>query len=359
MLRFINQITDKPMWTQKVFDEETVGQWKKEAFTKRWYEEWEDEQGYEHYYGDEERDEDFTEEMFAFVSRSNDYAMYVLISSQCIQEVREKAALYEKFSIVPVFDVASCVLKSDNAIPPNLKQELRSAVARLEDVPDQNKDWHPGSDGRVLDLVHPSLFPLVYGRSRILPNSTIDLENCLQSIGEGNIIPSPMDEDNVYNRDPFISHRFQWLPSNVSFPNGLAKIDSYINNLHPRDHRDLYHVIEKVIDKAVPFWNIVCQSHHNGRISRDPRICLSLGDFTPSSIDERELSQIPEAPVDNIPRVIDKGGPGEFDQLMLKSEDVEDKFAFLGNGDKNLQVIVKLANILLTPDKPYYDCDDW
>jgi len=29
-------------------------------------------------------------------------------------------------------------------------------------------DWRYGSDGQVLDLIHPSLFPLIYGHSRVL-----------------------------------------------------------------------------------------------------------------------------------------------------------------------------------------------
>lgn len=35
----------------------------------------------------------------------------------------------------------------------------------LEDVHEGDKDWHPRSNGLVLDLVHPSLYPLVYGRT--------------------------------------------------------------------------------------------------------------------------------------------------------------------------------------------------
>jgi hypothetical protein len=29
-------------------------------------------------------------------------------------------------------------------------------------VLDELKDWHPGSNGQVLDLVHPSLYPIIY-----------------------------------------------------------------------------------------------------------------------------------------------------------------------------------------------------
>lgn len=57
---------------------------------------------------------------------------------------------------------------SDVIVSFETKIALRSAVAPLEDVSDDQKDWHPGSDGKVLDLVHPSLFPLMYGKSKYL-----------------------------------------------------------------------------------------------------------------------------------------------------------------------------------------------
>eukprot|EP00892_Ulva_mutabilis_P004379 jgi/Ulvmu1/2312/UM013_0160.1 len=55
------------------------------------------------------------------------------------------------------------VFESDQALDTDLRQDLLAALKPLEDVPDGQKDWHPGSDQQVLDLVHPSLFPLVYG----------------------------------------------------------------------------------------------------------------------------------------------------------------------------------------------------
>ena len=69
-----------------------------------------------------------------------------------------------------------------------------AAVAPLENVSEALKDWHPGSDGKVLDLLHPSLFPLVYGRSRILNQSEIGVEDCLESCGAGEIVPEPAGE---------------------------------------------------------------------------------------------------------------------------------------------------------------------
>ena len=58
------------------------------------------------------------------------------------------------------------VWQSDALIDDELRSRLREAVRVLEDVPDAERDWHPGSDEQVLDLVHPSLFGLVRGVSR-------------------------------------------------------------------------------------------------------------------------------------------------------------------------------------------------
>jgi hypothetical protein len=91
---------------------------------------------------------------------------------KCIDEIRAKAVLYQETGIIPVLDAGSCVLKSDIAIASDLKEELKRAVSIFEDAPEHQKDWYPGSDDKVLDLVHPSLFPLIYTRSRILPHST-------------------------------------------------------------------------------------------------------------------------------------------------------------------------------------------
>lgn len=68
--------------------------------------------------------------------------------------------------MIPTLDLDAAMIKSDTAVSSELKAALRTAAAPLEDIPDRLKDWRPGSNGKVLDLVHPSLFPLLYGRSK-------------------------------------------------------------------------------------------------------------------------------------------------------------------------------------------------
>lgn len=74
--------------------------------------------------------------------------------------------------------------KSDT-LPNDLKRALQNAVAALEDVPAKDRDWHPGSNEQVLDLIHPSIYPMVYGQTRILSDDTVGLEDCMRRWGEG------------------------------------------------------------------------------------------------------------------------------------------------------------------------------
>jgi hypothetical protein len=143
----------------------------------------------------------------------------------CIQELRYRAEHYASSPNGAIQVYPGAVYKSDSAIPPSLKHALQGAVRPLEDVPEHQKDWHPGSHGQVLDLVHPSLFPLVYGESNILrvgaPATT--LEGCVQLCGKGKRaqrqITPPPDEPYPWassdKRLSMYSSAFQWLPCEV------------------------------------------------------------------------------------------------------------------------------------------------
>jgi hypothetical protein len=152
-----------------------------------------------------------------------------------------QANIYQETGMVNVYN--GDVVKSDTAIPQSIKDSLRIAVQKLENIPENRKDYHPGSDGKVLDLVHPSLFPLVYGRSRILEDRIIGLTECIRSSGSGKVIevrpPSETtlgEESSGYrNRtsqaSPY-SRKFQWLPCDVdiSQPSGAKYMDSIMLN---------------------------------------------------------------------------------------------------------------------------------
>jgi Protein of unknown function (DUF4246) len=140
----------------------------------------------------------------------------------CIDELRYKSKLFLQTGIISAYDAG--IIKSDIAIPTSLRDALRTAVAPLEDVPEVYRDWHPGSNEMVLDLVHPSLFPVVYGRTRILPNSILSLDDCVKRCGEGETLSVPeADSHTSEGTADAYSRKFQWLPCEVTFESGQEK----------------------------------------------------------------------------------------------------------------------------------------
>ncbi|KAL4819753.1 hypothetical protein BDW67DRAFT_123132 [Aspergillus spinulosporus] len=325
MMQIMEAITDKPNWDTKIWNKDITEKWRSEIL-----------QG----------DLDVSEPMVDYIFR----------------ELEWKASEYAKTGIVTAFDPG--VVKSDTAIPQDLQEELRAAVKSLEEISDEEKDYHPGSDMKVVDLVHPSLFPLVYGRTRVLCDKVIGIDNCFDSVGQGTVIkidqntePSRMGRRGLHRMNKY-SDRFQWLPCNVEFgPNGECQIASYINNLHPTRHKNLYHVIEQIITRTIPLWN-VSLALHSDLPRRIPYDCVSYpSDEEPEpeydgseDYDERyEEWSNRRQPKQPEPCPFQPPQPN-----MHKPVDLRDQYR-----DKGLQVIVKLANIELTPDKPDYGGGAW
>ncbi len=71
-----------------------------------------------------------------------------------IDELAHYAALRDEETGAEVSAVDG-VWQSDTLVDDRLRQRLREAVRVLEEIPEEERDWHPGSDGQVLDLVHP------------------------------------------------------------------------------------------------------------------------------------------------------------------------------------------------------------
>jgi hypothetical protein len=328
-----------------------------------------------------------------------------------IEELRYKATVFEETGVVNVFN--GDVIKSDIAIPSSVKETLQRAVRNLENVPDIYKDYHPGSDGKVLDLVHPSLYPLIYGRSRVLSGRLIGLEDCIENCGNGDVIQiRPEEEAELVAHDNWntnwnsnwslYSRNFQWLPCEVdiagedgsakyvkfhgnSFHANNVRITSYINNLHPQQDPEIYSTIENVLARAIPLWDMTLTPL--GNCLYYPRIEYELKfDPDPDAIPlEEKMKMLPRAEGerddDYYPRleiwenemrraVQPEPGPfcppAEAESLErffepgthnLKPENQVDLKRDYSH--RGLQVIVKLANIELTPEKPSYDGGTW
>ena len=99
----------------------------------------------------------------ALASESRDFRE--AMADWCLDELRHKATLVPdgSGSALPLIVYNGDVVKSDNIVPVEFKKLLQDAVKIFQDkIPETLKDWHPGSDEKVWDLVHPSLFPMVY-----------------------------------------------------------------------------------------------------------------------------------------------------------------------------------------------------
>lgn len=150
-----------------------------------------------------------------------------------------------------------------------LKRAFASIATQLKYVKSHSR-LHGGA--LIVRQAHPSLCPLVYGRSRILPNRVINCSNCLEACGEGDILPRPRNTGiDVEYRFRLYDDSYQWLPFDVTISKkGNARIDSYINNLHPVKDKKLYSIISKAINHALPAWDIVYRWPHQFSFQRIP-----------------------------------------------------------------------------------------
>ncbi|CAH0018113.1 unnamed protein product [Clonostachys rhizophaga] len=365
MLEVMEILTNRPEWWVKVFDSEITTTWKTQVLGIDWA----------HYL----EHADFTPNMVDL----------------CINELRTKAALYEKTGLIPIMDYSACAIKSDSLISAELAQSLKDTVRFLEEVPENEKDWHPGSDNKVLDLVHPSLYPLAYGLTRVLVEKSIGISDALEHCGTGTILPKPYPVEICGQPGPYaetklpsLSEKFQWLPCDVDIStDGAAKIASYINNLHPIHHADMYPIIERFIEKALPAWDIVyrwptefdtqrlttskvrlmcttkdlCHGRNQCRASTRP-----LNDGEPERDEDEEWEDGYEESVrgqldrewferthrPDVPDVDPTKGT-----VRLTADHVKKRGFF--NSASRIQVIVKLANIHLNPNNPKYEGGAW
>ncbi|XHF98624.1 hypothetical protein AWENTII_002171 [Aspergillus wentii] len=348
MMQIMNSITDKPEWYEKVFNERIVKKWREELTAS---------------------DVDLTSGMIDWI----------------FEELKYKSSPFQQTGMVTAFDAD--VVKSDSAIPEELRLALMSAVRPLEEVPEEEKDYHPFSDEKVVDLVHPSLFPLVYGRSRMLKDKITTLERFMEYPGKGDVVPIPPEKEtrvdgfhrqlrDTPGRNPF-SQRFQWLPCDVELnkDSNDCRIVSYINNLHPHKNGGLYDIIQQIITRTIPLWNATLTPVLDSLYFSNNRIEYTYVDCsrgnTPEPTQKRIFhsdggSETDESDQDDFwdrlrdwehSRPVRPPGIGAFRPLIGDDkEKVDLQTAFKDTG---LQVIVKLANIELTPEKPHYAGGSW
>ncbi|CAI5508429.1 unnamed protein product [Closterium sp. Naga37s-1] len=371
----MGSIREKTDWMRKVMDDVIVAKWKEELTNPV--------RPAKAYFVRGERDVSL-DDPASVVSFLRDNGKRVVkvdpdLVDYAIKELRWQASTHHPSSpaiaVTPVMPVMPEVLPSavdgvylipSASFPPDILQPFLQGMHRLESVPEDQIDYHPGSNKQVIDLVHPSLHCLVHGRTRVITEpgyTTLDVLPWDQMVSElgsvadaGEIAGLATDPEEgsragVRRRveDEFFSDTFQWLPAeiDVSADGQHAKFRSYINNLHPLEFAETYRSLEKIFALAfVPLFNQVLTDSANPRplrITADPyswyegwrgdrEYDLSDDDDNEAYIEDREPIQ-PEVPDFSPP-------PEPPMERVVKLQ------------GRRLQVIVKIASICLTPDQP-------
>ncbi|KAK6359800.1 hypothetical protein TWF696_000937 [Orbilia brochopaga] len=366
MLRkFSHSVRNKPNWTEKILDRELFTKWLKEAHTQ------------------EDKDlvtwqaDDIN---FVYDELIKRYKPYV-------EELRAKGC--------PIEPDIDSVWRADGLIEDELRKELIDAVATLENVSEEEKDWHPGSNGQVLDLVHPSLWPVIYNRSVSLidgqpiappTDCSNDADEYEEDSEDHGYRSSRRNNDDTRALNGY-SDKFCWLPSEFEVgADGKTEVKSYINNLStPAQKRRFYPIIEKIFSKFVPLFNHVladmdCSRHWANRVS-EPYIYD--GDYGGEEIHyldydkyEEKWQELAEQfrkgerlTVDFWKEAVD-AGKSRYDDDGAQVRDMGNplthrmwKPPVIGNAvrleGKTVKVIVKMANIELTPENPSYSGGSW
>lgn len=293
-----------------------------------------------------------------------------------LDECRWRAFLFRQSGSTSTL-VFDAIVKSDDQISIELSERLKELVKPLEE-----KFGRQESSTSQM-IVDPSRYPLAYGRTRVLLDNIINIDNCLRSIGKGTPLflheanrTATSSEDHLqtaptspgppppeYDRwghgiesKPYswCDENFQLLPCDLSLQNGLWCITSYINDLHPVQHQQLYTTLEEIINQCVQPWN-ECLAQWSVRWNRVP---LSRVVFTPrlrnlvvpeGLYDDRVLDWI-DWKVDQWRerRSIKFPEPGEFDSSKIPKPKLNlvEKF-----GHSGMQVLVQLGAVLLEPPK--------
>ncbi|MEU4413955.1 DUF4246 domain-containing protein [Nocardia salmonicida] len=300
MMRLSAAIRAKPRWHQKIDDADIVARWTREA---------------------------------AELGLTEAQIRYVL------DELVYYAGLRDEKTGIEVSAVDG-VWQSDTLIDEALRARLGEAARVLEDVPAAEHDWHPGSNGQVRNLVHPSLYCLVRGVSRPADAPWVR--------------PATNEAKYAY------SQKFQWLPTDVDVTDGGdVAFRSYVNNVDPARHHALESVLPDLFARMLPLLANVLTDLRQPRpvrIDVNPFTWYDDSEPTQPAEESDEAEQAYEEAWNNW---WDNRRPAIPDAPVFEPPTRADDTVRVDLNGRRLQVIVKLANIHLTPDKPEYPGGSW
>ncbi|KAL5039998.1 hypothetical protein RTP6_7825 [Batrachochytrium dendrobatidis] len=230
----------------------------------------------------------------------------------------------------------------DNGIPDNVHTRLMTNVSDIEHGSNHN------TGQMVHNLIDASMYSVVYGQTMIAP---LSIRLKYTTMVPCDILLSTRLVSNVpiiEGDSEFISCKSQWLPSEFCVEqDGSVTINSYINNLNPIWHRDMYKCIAKIFKCFVPMFEGLFRTMdpvfkyidiHNGTNGYEPPSQSDRGGMEPDTETIRPVY---------VPTL-----PEHFESKYESAKPVSLR-------GRNLQVIVKLTNIQLTPSKPKYNEGNW
>ncbi|KAJ0393238.1 hypothetical protein ATCC90586_007917 [Pythium insidiosum] len=223
-----------------------------------------------------------------------------------------------------------------NALLPTfsrLKARFDAEVDALANVPDDMKDWHPNTNQQVLDLVHPSLHCCAFGVTKRVaaddPVATTTYATPAEQM-RSVMFASATEPTRAATTTTRGDISFQWLPAEVSVSStDSAAFLTYINNLHPESHAELYNTLGEVFAQFVPLFE---------------RVLSTLGQDHAST----PLANAGDATTLCPPQLVPPG--------LFYDETMPSRAVLRG---KTCQVIVKIAEIRLTPENPEYPGGSW
>jgi len=356
VLQASTQLREKDDWRRKIRDEQIRNRWKHEA-----------------------QSEDFTEAMAEYL----------------VDELEYEAGRWHDEQLGIESTGIPGVVRSDRLLPAEQVEQLVALSTELEDSED--KDWHPGSKETVLDVVHPSMYPLVDGHTRVLgedqeiffSDSGRDLTKYFDSV-PGIFAASEEEQNFKFTGSPWerptLLHTCQWLPTDFQVDeDGKVRCLSYINNLHPdltRPSGQLYDLLEQTLASFVPMFEATLAESQGTGIRKEFRNGSRDPFWLDESWDPPEVQDWPAEVVateDMDVEYLTTDGEHDWDKAEDRLEEARQEYwkenrtwvpievqkfepeetARLSLKKRRLQVIVKLATIHLTPDKPEYEGGTW
>ncbi|KAI0737515.1 hypothetical protein C8Q80DRAFT_1114990 [Daedaleopsis nitida] len=336
MRQFSGKIRAKPNWWEKVNDDAIVAKWREEIVEQdRVFVDqlWGGEQRMEYGNGEKQWPRDpITDAQLNYI----------------FDELRHEAERRDPETGIFATSVEK-VYESRSLIPAELKDTLVKGVCILEDVPEDEKHWHPGSNNQVLDLVHPSMYCLRIGESFVRKDNATS-GHLVELTTEANYMARRPDL--VQDGDWVVSRKYQWLPTDFEVSvSGEVKALAYINNLDPTRHGTLYPCIESVLARFVPLFERVLSA----TLSVDPPLAIKVDPYRwYDDVREHEEEEDYEEweRTYQWPTIPD---PAPF----APYEPTPESRAEYSLRGRKIQVIVKLANIVLTPENPKYPGGSW